>query len=96
MRPLDFEVFSVTGVEGFSADGSAPQPFLPFYAANDLSRNPGHRSYYMLRRQPRMLSSAQPTARSRAPAISATRSMISLVDPDAAPYRSRCASSGWI
>jgi type VI secretion system protein ImpG len=52
MRPLDFEVFSVQGVEGYAADGSAPQPFMPFYAANDLSRNPGLRSYYMLRRQP--------------------------------------------
>ena len=41
MRPLDFEVFSVTAVEGYAADGSAPQPFLPFYAANDLSRNAG-------------------------------------------------------
>src|SRR4029077_15380880 len=57
MRPLDYEVFSVTDMEGFSADGGSPQPFFPFYAANDLSRNPGHRSYYILRRQPHRLSS---------------------------------------
>ena len=82
MRPLDFEVFSVTGVEGFAADGSAPQPFLPFYAASDLSRNPGMRSYYMLRRQPRQLSSR---ARQRGPRSSylGHETLISLVDPDA-------------
>jgi type VI secretion system protein ImpG len=86
MRPLDFEVFSVRSVEGYSADGSAPQPFLPFYAANDLSRNPEHRSYYMLRRQPRQLSSR---ARQRGPRSSylGHETFISLVDPEAAPIR---------
>ncbi len=57
MRPLDFEVFDVRGVEGYGSDGSAPQRFLPFYAANDLSRQPEHQAYYTLRRQPRQLSS---------------------------------------
>jgi type VI secretion system protein ImpG len=86
MRPLDYEVFSVRAVEGFSADGSAPQPFLPFYAANDLSRNPEHRGYYMLRRQPRLLSSR---ARQRGPRSSylGHETFISLVDPEAAPFR---------
>ncbi len=81
MRPLDYEVFSVRSVEGFSADGSAGRNFLPFYAANDLSRNPGHRSYYMLRRQPRQLSSR---SRQRGPRSSylGHETMISLVDPD--------------
>ncbi len=81
MRPLDFEVFSVQGVEGFGADGAASQPFRPFYSANDLSRNPGHRSYYMLRRQPRMLSQR---SKQRGPRTSylGHETMISLVDPD--------------
>ena len=64
MRPLDFEVFAVKSVEGYAADGGAARPFLPFYAANDLSRNPGERRYYTLRRQPRQLSSR---ARQRGP-----------------------------
>jgi type VI secretion system protein ImpG len=82
MRPLDFEVFSVQSVEGYAADGSAAQPFMPFYAANDLSHNPGHRSYYMLRRQPRQLSSR---SRQRGPRSSylGHETLISLVDPDA-------------
>ena len=81
MRPLDFEVFSVQAVEGYAADGSAAQQFLPFYAANDLSRNPGHRSYYMLRRQPRQLSER---SRQRGPRSSylGHETLISLVDPD--------------
>jgi type VI secretion system protein ImpG len=82
MRPLDFEVFSVQGVEGFAADGSAAQPFLPFYAANDLSRNPGHGSYFTLRRQPRLLSAR---SRQRGPRSSylGHEVLISLVDRDA-------------
>ncbi len=81
MRPLDYEVFSVGAVEGFAADGSAGRNFLPFYAANDLSRNPGHRSYFMLRRQPRQLSSR---SRQRGPRSSylGHEAFISLVDAD--------------
>jgi type VI secretion system protein ImpG len=81
MRPLDFEVFSVQAVEGYAADGSAPTQFLPFYAANDLSRNPEHRAYYLLRRQPRILSAR---SRQRGPRSSyiGHETLISLVDPD--------------
>lgn len=86
MRPLDFEVFSVAGVEGYAADGSAPQPFLPFYTANDLSRNPEHRAYYILQRRPRQLSSQ---ARQRGPRSSylGHEVYISLVDAEQAPFR---------
>jgi type VI secretion system protein ImpG len=85
MRPLDFEVFSVTAVEGYAADGGAPHPFLPFYAANDLSRNPEHRAYYLLRREPRQLSGR---ARRGGPRSSylGHEVFISLVDADQAPY----------
>lgn len=84
MRPLDFEVFDVRGVEGYASDGSAPQRFLPFYAANDLSRNPEHRSYYTLRRQPRQLSSR---SRQRGPRSSylGHELFITLVDAEQAP-----------
>ena len=84
MRPLDYEVFSVLGMEGFPADGGPTQPFFPFYAANDLSRNPGHRSYYMLRRQPHLMSSR---ARQRGPRSSYLGHdlFVSLVDADHAP-----------
>ncbi len=85
MRPLDFEVFSVRSVEGYAADGGPSQPFLPFYAANDLSRNPEHRSYYTLRREPRIVSQR---SRQRGPRSSyiGHEAFISLVDPEQAPY----------
>ena len=84
MRPLDFEVFSVTAMEGFGADGSGAQTFMPFYATNDLSRNPDHRAYYTLRREPRRLSLA---ARQRGPRSSyfGHEAFVSLVDAEAAP-----------
>ena len=84
MRPLDYEVYSIRSMEGFPADGGPTQPFLPFYAANDLSRNPGHRSYYMPRRQPHLLSSR---ARQRGPRSSYLGHdvFVSLVDADHAP-----------
>jgi type VI secretion system protein ImpG len=84
VRPLDFEVFGVTAVEGYAADGSAPQPFVPFYAANDLTRTPGHQAYYTLRREPRQLSAR---ARQRGPRSSylGHEVYISLVDPEQAP-----------
>ncbi len=84
MRPLDYEVFSVIEMEGFAADGGPSQPFFPFYAANDLSRNPGHRSYYILRRQPHRISSR---ARERGPRSSYLGHdvFVSLVDADNAP-----------
>ena len=84
MRPLDYEVFSVTDMEGFSADGGSPQPFFPFYAANDLSRNPGHRSYYILRRQPHRLSSRSQERGPRSNYLGHDV-FVSLVDADNAP-----------
>lgn len=85
MRPLDFEVFAVQSVEGYATDGSPPQRFLPFYAANDLSRNPGHRSYYLLRREPRLLSSRSRRSGPRSSYIG-HETFISLVDAEQAPY----------
>jgi type VI secretion system protein ImpG len=84
VRPLDFEVFSVTGVEGYAADGSAPVPFRPFYATNDLARTGGEQAYYMLRREPRQVSSR---SRQRGPRSSylGHEVYISLVDPEQAP-----------
>lgn len=86
MRPLDYEVYSVKSIEGYSVDGGPAQPFFPFYAANDLSRNPGHRSYYILRRQPHRLSSR---ARQRGPRSGylGHEAYVSLVDADHAPIR---------
>ncbi len=70
---------------GLRRRGQPPQPFLPFYAANDLQPAPGHRAYYTLRRQPRQLSTR---ARQRGPrsAYVGHDVFISLVDAEQAPY----------
>jgi type VI secretion system protein ImpG len=93
MRPLDYEVFSVLEMEGFAADGGPAQAFFPFYAANDLSRNPGHRSYYILRRQPHRLSSR---ARERGPRSGYLGHdvFVSLVDADNAPLKASLRQLG--
>ena len=91
MRPLDFEVFSVQQVEGFAADGSGAQPFMPFYAANDLSRQPG---------APRLLHPAaraaaavlqRPPARPALELSTATRCSSRWWIAEAAPLRARAA-----
>jgi type VI secretion system protein ImpG len=93
MRPLDYEVFSVSSLEGFASDGGSAQPFFPFYAANDLSRNPGHRSYYILRRQPRRLSTRARERGSRSGYLGHDV-LISLVDADNAPYKASLRQLG--
>jgi type VI secretion system protein ImpG len=85
-RPLDFEVFSVQSAEGYAADGRAPQPFLPLYAAHDLSRNPEHHAYYTLTRKPRQLSGRARRMGPRSTYLG-HETFISLVDPEAAPFR---------
>lgn len=86
MRPLDFEVFSVQAVEGIGAEAGNSTSFLPFYAANDLTRHTDHRAYFVLRRRPRQLS-----ARSRQRGPRSTyighEVFISLVDTSEAPLR---------
>ncbi|MBS1222713.1 MAG: type secretion system protein ImpG, partial [Proteobacteria bacterium] len=44
-RPLDFEVFQVTGVTGIGAEGEE-QEFLPFYASYDRLSQHDQRSFY--------------------------------------------------
>ncbi len=84
MRPLDFEIFGVSGVEAYAADGSAPQRFFPFYYCNDLGRSSEARRYYTLRREPRLAGSAARLRGSRSNYLGHDV-YISLVDAEAAP-----------
>jgi type VI secretion system protein ImpG len=86
-RPMDFEVFTVTGVTGHGASSEEEQEFLPFYACKDLSLYTEHSAFYAQRRERRMLSSRQ---RRRGPRSSyiGNEVFISLVDTQQAPYSS--------
>jgi type VI secretion system protein ImpG len=85
-RPMDFEVYSVTGVTGFGVGNEREQEFLPFYALTDLATMADARAYYTVQREHRLLSSRQ---RQRGPRSSYIGSevFVSLVDAGEAPYR---------
>ncbi|MDB5922305.1 MAG: vasA [Betaproteobacteria bacterium] len=85
-RPMDFEVFEVTGVTGYGIGSDSEQPFFPFYAAYH-SEDTRHRAYYMVQREPRLLSESQKQTGLRTTYIGA-EVYISIVDPSEAPYRS--------
>jgi len=87
-RPLDFEVLSVTGVQGYSADLADEQPFEPFYAASDFDAG-GNRgkAYYTVHRVPRRPAEREirhgPRSSYRGGEV-----YLTLVDSQAAPFRS--------
>lgn len=85
-RPLDFEVYQLSGVRGYGAGVNIEQTFKPFYAADDLALHET-RAYYQLRRAKRLLSERQ---RRQGPRSSYLGSevFLSLVDAHEAPFRS--------
>lgn len=84
-RPLDFEVFQVTGVTGIGAEGEE-QEFLPFYASYDRLSQHDQRSFYTVHRLPRLLSDRQRRNGPRSSYIG-SETYLSLVDAGEAPYR---------
>ena len=86
-RPMDFEVHSITAVQGYGTSADPEQEFRPFYSSNDLTRLSGDAAYYTSVREPRMLSSGQ---KKRGPRSSYVGSevFLSIVDGNEAPYRS--------
>jgi type VI secretion system protein ImpG len=85
-RPMDFEVFSVTGVTGYGANLEEEQPFLPFYSASDATAGQGsRRAYYTLLRAPRVSSTNQKKFGPRSSYVG-SEVYLSLVDSAEAPY----------
>lgn len=85
-RPMDFEVWSVSDVEGFGTSSAPEQAFHPFYASHDQAAL-GENAFFTLHREPRRLSSRQRKKGSRSSYIG-SETFVSLVDPGCAPYRS--------
>lgn len=84
-RPLDFEIYQVTGVTGIGAEGEE-QEFLPFYASYDRLSQHDQRSFYTVHRLPRLLSDRQRRNGPRSSYIG-SEIFLSLVDAGEAPYR---------
>ena len=89
-RPLDFEVYAITSVQGFGPGSEQGEEFLPFYALNDLQNYPEHSAYYTVQRRPRVLSTRQ-RQRGRRSSYVGSECFLSLVDAKEAPYRSDLA-----
>ena len=84
-RPLDFEVYSVTGVRGYGAGSDDEVEFLPFYASRDAGLRHEQMAYFTSQREPRMLSTRQRKIGSRASYVG-SEVYISLVDTRQAPF----------
>jgi type VI secretion system protein ImpG len=85
-RPLDYEVYAVSEVRGYSSNSEQSQRFEPFYAANDLNMDSQPQAYYALHRLPRVVSSKQQRDGQRSGYIG-SELYIAIVDGEAAPHR---------
>ena len=92
-HPLDFEVFGVSEVLGYSVGSTAEQTFLPFYACNEADDERRQPAYYALRREPRVLSTNQRARGARSSYIG-SEVFISLVDAGCGPFRSSLRQLG--
>ncbi|HEX2830705.1 MAG TPA: type VI secretion system baseplate subunit TssF [Burkholderiales bacterium] len=84
-RPMDFEVYEVTGVTGYGIGVDSEQTFHPFYSAfhTEDVRRP---AYYVSHREPRLLSEHQKQTGLRTSYVG-TEVFLSLVDSREAPYK---------
>jgi type VI secretion system protein ImpG len=84
-KPMDFEVYSVEHVVGYSEGLEAEQEFRPFYASVDADgAQPAH-GYFTIRREPRALSERQRRDGARTSYLGSEVSL-SLVDMRETPY----------
>ncbi|NOX42496.1 MAG: type VI secretion system baseplate subunit TssF [Gammaproteobacteria bacterium] len=84
-RPMDFEVYQVTGVVGHGTGENREQAFLPFYSSDETSLRTGNSAYYTARREARLLSIRQQRYGPRSNYVG-SEVFVSLVDAGEAPY----------
>ena len=84
-RPMDFEVFSITDVQGYGSNQAQSQAFYPYYSISEKRRTAS--TFYSTSREPRLLSSKQKRRGPRASYVG-SEVFLSLVDTNEAPYRS--------
>jgi type VI secretion system protein ImpG len=84
-RPLDFEVYQVLNVTGYSEEGGQTQEFRPFYSAHDFDADRTGRAYFAVNRQPRVASQKEKQFGRRS-GYAGSELFIALVDANAAPF----------
>jgi type VI secretion system protein ImpG len=92
-RPVDFEIHSVSRVEGFGDSQEPEQRFEPFYGGNARTWHDSHAAYYTLRREPRQLSARQRRQGARSSYVG-SELFVSLVDAHDSIYPSRLRQLG--
>ena len=92
-KPMDFEVYGVEHVVGYSEGLEAEQEFRPFYASVDADDTLPAHGYFTMRREPRALSERQRRDGARTSYIGSEVSL-SLVDAREAPYSSTIRQLG--
>ncbi|OQW97178.1 MAG: type VI secretion system protein ImpG [Verrucomicrobia bacterium A1] len=86
-RPMDYEVYQVTGVVGHGVRSDEERAFLPFYAAAGTGGPEAAGAYFSINRLPRA-TSAHEERYGRRSSYAGSEVYLSLVDAAAAPYRS--------
>ena len=92
-RPMDFEIHSISNVEGFGDSQEPEQRFLPFYGCDERTWHSKHSAYYTIRREPRLLSARQKLHGARSSYIG-NEMFIALVDSSDAPYSTQLRQLG--
>lgn len=82
--PMDYEVYSISVVEGYGVDNAVQTTFLPFYTALAGDRN-DHGAYFSVRREPRMMSESARLNGTRTTYVG-SEVYLSLVDQQEAPF----------
>lgn len=92
-RPMDFEIHSVCGVDGYGDRQEPEQRFAPFYGGDARTWHSPQAACYTLRREPRLLSGRQRREGARSSYVG-SEVFISLVDGIDQPYSTRLRQLG--
>lgn len=85
--PMDYEVYQITGIQGYGPEIQGAQAFEPFYALRDHDTAEDGKAYFATQRYPRQHSSRQRERGARSSYLG-SETFVSLVDTHQAPYRS--------
>ncbi|VAW69215.1 Protein ImpG/VasA [hydrothermal vent metagenome] len=84
-RPMDFEVYQVSGVLGHGTGEHRQQAFQPFYSSDETSFRNESSAYFTVRREARLLSTRQQRYGPRSNYVG-SEAFVALVDSAEAPY----------
>nr|WP_320189799.1 type VI secretion system baseplate subunit TssF [uncultured Desulfobacter sp.] len=84
-KPLDFEVFQVSSVNGYGTQAESLMEFQPFYKIRDAQVGQEKQAFYTTNREPRRVSDSERRSRPRFRYVG-SEMFISLVDADEAPF----------